>query len=155
MGLLFLMRRYEELIDQAEFLVIEHPEDTELRYMLAFAYNATGRFESAVRILSTTGQPDTVLEERIRSAADIEGFFALVNALAGVGQADLAGELARYFDDLVLLWTKIPDWWNKAYMACGQAVQKKDEEAQRPKQSKHLLAKLAARQKDNYIDPKV
>jgi hypothetical protein len=26
-GLLFLMRRYEELIDQAEFMVIERPQD--------------------------------------------------------------------------------------------------------------------------------
>ena len=126
-GLLFLMRRYEELIDQAEFMVIERPQDVDLRYLLAFAYNATGQFESAIHILSTTGQPDTMLEERVRSAADTEGFFALVNALAGAGQTDLAKDLAGYFE--VEIWWAIPDWWNKAYSACGLAVMGQDDKA--------------------------
>jgi tetratricopeptide (TPR) repeat protein len=126
-GLLFHMRRYEELIDQAEFMVIERPQDVVLRYTLAFAYNATGRFESAIHILSTTGQPDTFLEQRVRSAADIEGYFALVNALAGAGQTGLARELAGHFD--ANLWESIPDWWNKAYGACGLAIMEQDQEA--------------------------
>jgi TolB-like protein/tetratricopeptide (TPR) repeat protein len=126
-GLLFLMRRYQELIGQAEFMVIEQPQDVELRYLLAFAYNATGQFESAIHILSTTGQPDTFLEQRVRSAADIEGYFALVNALAGAGQAVLARELAGHFD--AGLWESIPDWWNKAYGACGLAVMGQDQKA--------------------------
>lgn len=126
-GLLFLMRRYEDLIDQAEFMVIEQPQDTKLRYMLAFAYNATGQFEAAIHILSMTGQPDVFLEERVRSAADIEGYFALVNALAGVGQTALARELAGHFE--ADLWESIPDWWNKAYGACGLAVMGQDQKA--------------------------
>jgi TolB-like protein/tetratricopeptide (TPR) repeat protein len=126
-GLLFLMRRYGELIDQAEFMVIEQPQDVELRYLLAFAYNATGQFESAIHILSTTGQPDTLLKEKVRSAADIEGFFTLVNALAGAGQAGLAKDLAGFFETEV--WKPIPDWWNKAYVACAQATLERDEEA--------------------------
>jgi TolB-like protein/tetratricopeptide (TPR) repeat protein len=126
-GLLFLMRRYEELIDQAEFMVIERPQDIDLRYLLAFAYNATGRFESAVHILSTTGQPDTFLEQRVRSAADIEGYFALVNALAGAGQAGLAKDLASLWETEV--WEPIPDWWNKAYGACGLAILEQDDKA--------------------------
>jgi TolB-like protein/tetratricopeptide (TPR) repeat protein len=139
-GLLFLMRRYEELIDQAEFLVIERPQDTNLRYVLAFAYNATGQFESAIHILSTTGQPDTFLEHRVRSAADMEGYFALVNALAGVGQPGMAKELAGFFP--VDLWDKIPDWWNRAYGACGLAIMEQDDKAlellQRVKDSPRL-----------------
>jgi hypothetical protein len=126
-GLLFLMRRYEELIDQAEFMVIERPQDIDLRYLLAFAYNATGQFESAVHILSTTGQPDTFLEKRVRSAADIEGYFALVNALAGAGQAGLAKDLAGLWETEV--WEPIPDWWNKAYGACGLAILERDDTA--------------------------
>ena len=139
-GLLFLMRRYEELIDQAEFMVIEQPQDVELRYWLAFAYNATGQFESAIHILSTTGQPDTVLEQRVRSAADIEGYFALVNALAGAGQTGMAKELAGFFE--AEIWETIPDWWNKAYGACGLAVMEQDDKAletlQRVKDSPRL-----------------
>jgi tetratricopeptide (TPR) repeat protein len=126
-GLLFLMRRYEELIDQAEFMVIEQPQDVELRYLLAFAYNATGQFESAIHILSTTGQPDTFLEQRVRSAADMEGYFALVNALAGAGQTSMAKELAGFFP--VELWETIPDWWNRAYGACGLAIMEQDDKA--------------------------
>jgi len=139
-GLLFLMRRYEELIDQAEFMVIEQPQDVELRYLLAFAYNATGQFESAIHILSATGQPDTFLEQRVRSAADIEGYFALVNALAGAGQTGLAKELAGLFE--FELWETIPDWWNRAYGACGLAVMEQDDTAlellQRVKDSPRL-----------------
>jgi TolB-like protein/tetratricopeptide (TPR) repeat protein len=139
-GLLFLMRRYEELIDQAEFLVIERPQDTELRYVLAFAYNATGQFESAIYILSTTGQPDTFLEQRVRSAADMEGYFTLVNAVAGAGQNSMAKELAGHFP--VELWDAIPDWWNRAYGACGLAIMEQDDRAlellQRVKDSPRL-----------------
>jgi len=126
-GLLFLMRRYEELIAIAEFMVIEQPQDVKIRYLLAFAYNATGQFESAIHILSTTGQPDTFLEERVRSAADIEGYFALVNALAGTGEIGLAKELAGRFN--ADLWESIPDWWNKAYGACGLAIMEQDQKA--------------------------
>jgi len=126
-GLLLLMRRYEDLIDQAEFMVIEQPQDVKLRYWLAFAYNATGQFESAIHILSTTGQPDTFLEQRVRSAADIEGYFALVNALAGAGQTSMAKELAGFFE--AELWDAIPDWWNKAYGACSLAVMEQDDKA--------------------------
>jgi hypothetical protein len=63
----------------------------------------------------------------VRSAADIEGYFTLVNALAGAGQTELARELVGYFDTEV--WTPIPDWWNKAYVACSQAVLGQDDAA--------------------------
>ena len=126
-GLLILMRRYDELIDQAEFMVIERPEDVKLRYWLAFAYNATGQFESAIHILSTTGQPDTFLDQKVRRAADIEGYIDLVNALAGAGQTSMAKELAAHFK--AELWSQIPDWWNKAYGACSLAVQERDDKA--------------------------
>jgi len=121
-------------------MVIEQPQDVELRYLLAFAYNATGQFESAIHILSATGQPDTFLEQRVRSAADIEGYFALVNALAGAGQTGLAKELAGLFE--FELWETIPDWWNRAYGACGLAVMEQDDTAlellQRVKDSPRL-----------------
>jgi TolB-like protein/Tfp pilus assembly protein PilF len=128
-GLLFLMGQYRDLIDLAEFLVIEQPQDVKLRYLLAFAYNANGQFGSAIRILSTTGQPDTLLERRVRSAADIEGFYALVNALAGAGQIGLAQELALFRVNEP--WITTPDWWNKTYGACGLAILERDEAALR------------------------
>ena len=43
-GLLFKMRRYDELIDAAEVRMIDEPDDVEVRYLLAFAYNTTGQY---------------------------------------------------------------------------------------------------------------
>ena len=109
--------------------MIEQPQDVKLRYLLAAAYNANGAFDSAIRILSATGQPDVLLERRVRSAADIEGFYALVNALAGAGQVGLARELALFRANEP--WVTTPDWWNKTYGSCGLAILERDEEALR------------------------
>lgn len=128
-GLLFRLRRYQELIDIAEFLMIEEPGDIDLRYLLAFAYNATGQYESAIHILSTTGQPDIVLNDTVRSVSDIEGFYTLINALAGAGQpetTELANSLA--------LWSEDGPWWGDIgwlalFRGCGLAILGRDEEA--------------------------
>ena len=101
LALLLRMRRYEELIDQAEFLMIEDPSDIGIKYMLAFAYQATGQFESALHILSSTGLPDTALNDQVRSAYEHEAFLTLINALAGAGTEEtleLAYSLAEYND---------------------------------------------------------
>jgi len=105
-GLLFHMRRYPELIDTAEFLMIEEPGDINVRYLLAFAYNTVGQFESAIHVLSTTGLPDSMLNDMTRSITELEAFFTLINALAGVGQdetLELARSLAR--------WSEQGPWW--------------------------------------------
>ena len=101
LALLLRMRRYEELIDQAEFLMIEDPTDIGIKYMLAFAYQATGQFESALHILSSTGLPDTALNDQMRSAYEFEAYMTLINALAGAGterSPELAHSLAEYND---------------------------------------------------------
>ena len=128
-GLLFRMRRYIDLIDVAEFQMIEVPEDINVRYLLAFAYQATGQFESAIHILSSTGLPDSVLNDQARSVADIEGLFTLTNALAGVGESEtneLAYSLAQ--------WSYNGPWWGDIYWlalykGCVLAILDRDEEA--------------------------
>jgi TolB-like protein/Tfp pilus assembly protein PilF len=128
-GLLFRMRRYRDLIDIAEFLMIEEPGDIDVRYLLAFAYNATGQFESAIHVISTTGQPDIVLNDMVRSVSDFEGFYTLINALAGAGQPEttkLANSLA--------LWSNDGPWWGDVgwiglFRGCGLAILGRDEEA--------------------------
>ena len=128
-GLLFQMRRYQELIDIAEFLMIEEPGDMDVRYLLAFAYNATGQFESAIHILSTTGLPDNALNNMIRSVSDIEGFYTLINALAGIGQPEtieLAKSLAHWAQD----GPKRGDiGWQGLFRGCGLAILGRHEEA--------------------------
>jgi tetratricopeptide (TPR) repeat protein len=101
LGLLLRMRRYGELIDQAEFSMIEDPSDIGIKYMLAFAYQATGQFESALHILSLTGLPDTALSDQMRSAHEHWAFLTLINVLAAAGTEEtleLAHSLAEYND---------------------------------------------------------
>ncbi|NND57415.1 MAG: hypothetical protein HKN57_09190 [Xanthomonadales bacterium] len=142
-GLLFRMRRYQELIDTAEFLMIEEPEDIDIRYLLAFAYNATGQFESAIHILSSTGLPDSLLSGTARSVADIEGFYTLTNALAGMGSPETT-ELAQ---SLALFSENGPWWgdigWLALYRGCGLAIMGRYDDALqllvRVKESQRLL----------------
>jgi TolB-like protein/tetratricopeptide (TPR) repeat protein len=121
-GLLFRMRRYPELIDTAELLMIEEPEDVEVRYLLAFAYNAIGRYESAIHVLGSTGLPDSIINHGARSVADIEALYTLMNALDGFGTdetVELAKSLAQFGEDG-------PWWgdigWLALYRGCGLAI---------------------------------
>lgn len=119
-GLLFKMRRYWELIDIAELLVIDQPEDNDVRYLLAFAHQAVGQFESALWVLTPTGLPDSVMGNARRSA-DWEGFFTLINAARGVGDAEVAQGLAQWFVDDPTHFDGV-DWWSHTYMACALSV---------------------------------
>ncbi|MFC1776952.1 tetratricopeptide repeat protein [Pseudomonadota bacterium] len=126
-GLLFMLRRYHELIDMAEELMIDEPEDVVVRYFLAFAYNAVGQYESAIWILSSTGLPETVMEMP-RMSADWDGFIALINASMGAGETEVAKGLAAWFvnDDSH---HQNPDWYADTYIACAMATIEQDKEA--------------------------
>jgi TolB-like protein/tetratricopeptide (TPR) repeat protein len=115
-GLLHLMRRYQDVIDRGEELMIDEPEDIELRYLLAFAYTATGRYESAIWIMSSTGQP-TLIQELPRSGADWQGFFTLVNALYGFGDVEAARGYADWWVNEPRHHEN-PDWFVETQMAC-------------------------------------
>lgn len=124
-GILFKMRRYDEVIDRAELLMIEYPEDLWLRTLLAISYNAVGNYESAIHVLSSTGLPDSVLNGW-RSTAEVDGFMALMNALFAAGEPDLAEELARWWDDYGH--TPGLDWWVSVPAACQLAILGRDDE---------------------------
>ena len=115
-GLLYRMRRYQELIDTAELLMIDEPHDVVLRYLLAFGYNATGQFEAALRILKSTGLPDSVLLE-VRASTDMEGFSTLMNAAYGAGETEVAQGLARFW--ITKSHPVNKDWWQSVNMACA------------------------------------
>jgi tetratricopeptide (TPR) repeat protein len=118
-GLLYRMRRYEDVIEVGEFLMIEEPRDMDIRYLLAFAYNATGQFESALRILLSTGLPGNVLEET-RISRELEGFLMLMDAAYGTGDFDVAGELANFWIHRDVATTL--DWWRDTLRACAFSV---------------------------------
>ncbi len=125
-GLLFKMRRYPELIDDAEILMIEEPEDLVLRYLLAFAYNATGQFESAIWVLGSTGLPDSYING-VWLGNEMEGYMTFVNAVLGVGELQIADELAEFWNNTGYYDNR--DWWQFTYYACATAVLGRDAEA--------------------------
>jgi serine/threonine-protein kinase len=142
-GVLFLMQRYGEAIEMAEELMIDEPEDVLLRYLLAFAYNAVDRYESALWVLGTTGQPG-ILMEMPRMGADYEGFFTLVNAAQGAGDRDLAAELASWYLDLPAHHEN-SDWFVEINMACMLSLLGRDAEAMQKLELARRSPRLAAR----------
>ena len=129
-GLLFKMRRYDDLIELGEELLLEMPEDRALRYLLAFGYYAKGRFEAAVRILESTGLPESVTERVWRDPRDADGLLILTQTLSEMGRMEEAQELARWFVyDLGS--TEDADWWVSAMDACIWSILGKDQEALR------------------------
>lgn len=132
LGVLFRMRRYTELIDQAEFRMIEEPNDIEVRYLLALAYHFTGANESAIHVLSSTGLPDTVLNDQARSVSEIEAYMTLCNSMIASGipeVVELGQSLATWQDgeDTPLWWGDIG--WIALYRSCNYAVMEKDQQA--------------------------
>jgi tetratricopeptide (TPR) repeat protein len=134
-GLLFKMRRYDEMIEKAELRMIDFPEDVQIRVYLAFAYSATGRFDAAIRIISTSGVLDSWSHSR-RTTPETDAFFVLLNAAYGSGEIDRARELAEwgrathYYSD----WHY---WWVSLGSACTHAILGHDDEVHR--QFQHAL----------------
>jgi TolB-like protein/tetratricopeptide (TPR) repeat protein len=124
-GILFKARRFEEMIDIAEFAMIDQPHDLMLRALLAIAYNATGQYESAIHVLSTTGLPDSVFNGW-RSRTEMLGYAALKNALYAIGQVEMARKLARFAVEEIG-YTDGYNWWLTITKACELAVLGDDE----------------------------
>lgn len=127
-GLLFKMRRYEKFIDAAQLLMIEQPDDILLRYLLGFAYNATGQYALAVHVLRSTGLPKTVHDE-VRQAADLEAHLWLAEAIKGAGDIELARELANWSIDQGTLLND--SWWVNIMDGCYRSLLGDDETALR------------------------
>jgi len=133
-GVLFMARRYEQLIPLAELAMIDEPDDIRLRAILATAHNAVGRFDSAIYILSMVGLPELVYDG-FRHGAEWDGFIALMNAHYGAGDIELARELAQigldYGDRYVLDYTSTRkyDWWWNVSTACEAAILGQDDKA--------------------------
>lgn len=124
-GILFKMRRFDEMIELAEFAMIEEPYNLRIRSLLAIAYNAVGRYESSIRILKDTGLPDIVFEGG-RTTEELDGYYALVNALYGAGEIELATELSQFIFDYGTYTTYY--WWINIPYACLYAILERDDD---------------------------
>lgn len=124
-GLLFKMRRFEDVIDTGSLLMIDQPTDIQIRALLATAHNALGQFDSAVYVLKDTGLPESLFKGW-RSTAEWDGLMALMNALYGRGETELARGLAQRAVDLGS--TVNYDWWVNLEEACQRAILGQDDE---------------------------
>jgi tetratricopeptide (TPR) repeat protein len=119
------MRRYEAMIDLAEFAVLDEPYNLRLRSILAIAYNAVGRYESAIRILSNVDLTEPMVEGA-RNTEEVDAFGAMMNALYGIGEFDLAREMAQIGVDAGVWDTYY--WWINISDACEFAILGRDDE---------------------------
>jgi len=118
-GLLFKMRRYQELIDIAEFMMIEEPDDMEIRYLLGFAYTANGQHEQAIRILSSAGLPEST-HNGARTGAELDGLTALIDAVFASGEVEVAQAMAQRRVNAGFVVSK--DWWVDTTNACSESI---------------------------------
>lgn len=123
-GMLLKMRRYDEFIDEAELLTIDEPDDVHLRYLLAYAYNVTGRSAEAVRVFGELNMLEPFL---LRRVIDSEIQVVAADALSATDNIDAARKLA-------LTWIETlnvdgDDWWKNLYWACSLSVLERHDEA--------------------------
>ena len=135
------MRRYDELIDEAEFLMIEYPEDVEIRIYLSIAYGAVGRYDDAIRIISESGLLDS-LGNGWRNFREWDGYWAVMNAAYGSGEVDRAKSLAEWW--ITVHYHADGTVWSQALAAaCLHAIIGDDDEVyrrfQRAQQGKYLV----------------
>jgi len=131
MGQLFLQRRYAELIDLGQELMIDRPGDVNVLYLLAFALNTEGRFQESVRVLNLAGMPDLALSES-RRANEIHYLPTLISALKAIGDTVQAHDLAewqRRFNDKMSIGVGKSSWANYLFKACTLSTLDRDEES--------------------------
>ena len=120
-GVLFNLRRYEQLVDVAELRMIDEPNDVAIRYLLGFAYTVTEQYEQAIRILGSTGLPDSIIDYGPQSVMEIEAFTFLINAM-------VASDIPEAIQTGIALaeWQKNAFWgdagWVALFDACNRSV---------------------------------
>ncbi|MDH3642380.1 MAG: tetratricopeptide repeat protein [Gammaproteobacteria bacterium] len=128
---LFFNRRYPELIDLAEELLFDNPNDIKLYYMLAFAYNTQGYYAEAARLLKLVGLPEVWLSDARRADGE-EAMLTLISAQYRVGEAD---EARQHADTLIeRMQLQIDDgagraWWTNFYESCSWAAMGENDRA--------------------------
>lgn len=124
-GLLYKLRRYDEMIDKAELLVFDYPEDTQLRVYLASAYTYSGNHAQAIRFIENAGLLDT-LANGWRGTEQLDAMMTLQNAAYASGEVEEARRLAAWMRDSHYA-GDTSDWWVAVSIACESAILGDDE----------------------------
>ena len=126
---LYWLRRYEEMIEVGEDLVLENPNQVQIWYGLARAHLALGDHEQAIYILERQGLPEKVLVDS-RRANGIEAMMIYADALNANGQSKKAHESAEFIAGIMsrlILTGSQKAWWPIMYEACARSVLGEDE----------------------------
>ena len=129
-GLLYKMRRYDEMIEKAEERYWDYPDDTQLQVYMAQAYVAVGRFDDALRMIEGSGVLDNFAYAR-RSTEEFVAQVAVLNAAYGSGAVDEAVELASMATTNSHYLGESSYWWVNLNIACIFAIMGDDEEVYR------------------------
>jgi serine/threonine-protein kinase len=127
-NLLYWERRYEEMIELGEELVLDHPNQVQLWYGLARALSATGQYEQAVYVLRSQDQPARAKSEN-RRANDEEAMVILADSLKQLGRHDEARELAEWIRHKFRSMIDTGGdrtWWGHFYLACTLSILDED-----------------------------
>jgi len=132
MGQLFWQRRYPEMIDLGEELVIDQPDDVDVVFLLAFALNTQGRFEESLQLLDYVGMPENALSES-RRANEVHALLSMLGAMSAEGDIEHAVALAdwhvKFAQKMISRTRQDHSWASHVSMACAMAVLEKDAEA--------------------------
>ena len=126
---LYWLRRYEEMIEVGEELVLENPNQVQVWYGLARAHVALGNYERAIDMLDRQGLPEKVFVDT-RRANGIETLMIYADALNANGQTEKAHEYAEFVNGIMsrlILTGSEKAWWPNLYEACGQSILGEDE----------------------------
>jgi serine/threonine protein kinase/tetratricopeptide (TPR) repeat protein len=126
-GGLWFERRYNELVDLAQEKIIELPDDFDLKYDLAFAYNATGDFASAKYLLERMGMPPSsdLLDVGTFDSIPQQTIASYVDARQSLSDSDsLVERIARMRIDFYTHGREHgfrKSWWVASMLACHQS----------------------------------
>jgi len=123
-NILYWERRYEEMIELGEELVLDQPNQVQLWFVLARAYNAIGNFDQAIYVLENQHLPENLYVDS-RQGKIIEASVTLADALNASGQQDRAHELAKWlrsFFQAIKSTGGENGWWPNLYESCLQSI---------------------------------
>jgi len=123
-NILYWERRYEEMIELGEELVLDQPNQVQLWFGLARAYNAIGNFDQAIYVLENQHLPENMYVDSRHSNA-IEASVTLADVWNASGQQDSAHELAKWlrsFFQAISSTGGENGWWPHLYESCLQSI---------------------------------
>ena len=126
---LYWERRYDEMIDLVEELLLDQSNQVQIWYGLARALVATGQYDQAIYVLRRQNLPENALVDS-RRANGVEALVTLADALNENGQPEEARRyalwVAQHMRRLALTGSE-KAWWPNLYEACAQSILGEDE----------------------------